>query len=234
MSAFPELFALDALRHLADEYGYWAVFGGIALENAGVPLPGETIVLIGGYLAGNGDLSYPWVLGSAIAGAVLGDSCGYWLGRWGGWPLLVRLGQLFRLGDDKLEMARTKFNNNARQAVFWGRFVALLRIFAGPMAGMAGMPYHQFLIYNVAGATLWATTIVSVAFGVGRSLSLEALMAWISHFALGAGLIVVLWFVVPILWERRKIHAVVVDPGHATSLDPSLDTVDPPLEATDH
>jgi membrane protein DedA with SNARE-associated domain len=75
-----EFFSLDTLQELARLYGYWAVFVGIALENMGIPLPGETIVIVGGFLAGSGELNYWWVLGSAIAGAVLGDNFGYWVG----------------------------------------------------------------------------------------------------------------------------------------------------------
>lgn len=159
-----EFFSLDTLQELARLYGYWAVFVGIAIENMGIPLPGETIVIVGGFLAGSGELNYWWVLGSAIAGAVLGDNFGYWVGRFGGWQLLVKIGRLFRLQEQQLEQAKDRYSQNAVQAVFWGRFVTLLRIFAGPLAGITQMPYKQFLLCNFGGAAVWSTTIVTIAF----------------------------------------------------------------------
>ena len=92
-----ELFSLDILQEFARLYGYWAVFVGIAIENMGIPLPGETIVIVGGFLAGSGELNYWLVLSSAIGGAVVGDNFGYWVGRVGGWALLVNIGRIFRL-----------------------------------------------------------------------------------------------------------------------------------------
>ena len=82
-----EILSVENVQELARQYGYWAVFLGIALENMGIPLPGETITIVGGFLAGDGDLNYWFVLGSVIAGAVLGDNFGYWIGRVGGLPL---------------------------------------------------------------------------------------------------------------------------------------------------
>ena len=177
-----ELFSLETLQELARQYGYGAVFFGIALENAGIPIPGETITLVGGFLAGSGDLGYGGVLLAAIAGAVLGDSCGYWVGRWGGWPLLTKAANFFNIPQAHLETARERFSQNAAGAVFFGRFVTLLRIFAGPMAGIAQMPYAKFLLYNIGGASIWATIMVTLAYFLGRVVSLEQIIAWVSQF----------------------------------------------------
>jgi len=76
--------SLDTVQLFAREYGYWTILAGIMLENMGIPLPGETIVLVGGFLAGSGEMRFPMVLGCAILGATLGDNFGYWLGRLGG------------------------------------------------------------------------------------------------------------------------------------------------------
>lgn len=178
-----EFFSLETLQELAHQYGYGAVFIGIALENAGIPIPGETITLVGGFLAGNGDLTYGGVLIAAIAGAVLGDSCGYWVGRWGGWPLLTKAAQIFNIPQESLDRARQRFSNNAGGAVFFGRFVTLLRIFAGPIAGIARMPYGKFLLYNIGGASVWATITVSLAYFLGRVVAIEQIIAWTTQFS---------------------------------------------------
>ncbi len=199
-----EFVSLETIREIAHQYGYWAVFIGIALENAGIPLPGETITLVGGFLAGSGELKYWFVLGSAIAGAILGDNFGYWLGKWGGWPLLLRLGQLFRIREEQLHEVKDQFRQNAARAVFLGRFVALLRIFAGPLAGIAQMPYWQFFFCNAAGAAVWASVMVSLSYFVGNIISLEKLVAWVAQFAILALIFVVAWLVIPIWLETRK------------------------------
>ena len=196
-----DFFDLELLQELARLYGYWAVFIGIAIENMGIPLPGETIVIVGGFLAGSGELDYWWVLGSAIAGAVLGDNFGYWVGRFGGWQLLVKIGRIFRLQEQQLEQARERYSRNAVQAVFFGRFVTLLRIFAGPLAGITQMPYKQFLLCNFGGAAVWATTIVSIAFFLGKAVSLEQIVNWIAQIGFAALFLVVIFLLAPIIWE---------------------------------
>ena len=198
-----ELFSLDTLQELARLYGYWAVFVGIAIENMGIPLPGETITIIGGFLAGSGDLNYWGVLGSATAGAVLGDNFGYWVGRVGGWQLLVKIGRLFRLREEQLVEAKERYSKNAVQAVFFGRFITLLRIFAGPLAGITQMPYRQFLLCNFGGAAVWATTIVSLSFFLGRVVPLAQIVGWVTQAGIAALLIVIALLLVPIIWEYR-------------------------------
>lgn len=196
-----ELFNLDTLQELARLYGYWAVFVGIAIENMGIPLPGETIVIVGGFLAGSGELNYWWVLSSAIAGAVLGDNFGYWVGRVGGWQLLIKIGSIFRLREQQLIEAKERYSKNAVQAVFFGRFITLLRIFAGPLAGITQMPYRQFLLCNLSGAAVWATTIVSIAFFLGKAVSLEQIVSWVAQFGIATLLLVVIVLLTPIIWE---------------------------------
>ncbi|MEL6246374.1 MAG: DedA family protein [Cyanobacteria bacterium P01_D01_bin.14] len=204
MDAFsPELFSLETLQSLARTYGYWAVFFGILLESTGLPIPGETMTLVGGFLAGSHELVYRWVLGSAIAGAVIGDSIGYWVGAFGGWPLITRIGRLFNIEEAKLVQLREKFSQNAGKAVVLGRFVALLRIFAGPLAGIAQMPYWQFLLCNLAGAVMWATTMVTLAYGVGQLIPLTTLVEWVAQFAIAALVIVLIWTAVN-LWRTLR------------------------------
>ncbi len=199
-----ELLSLDNIQEIARQYGYWAVFIGIALENTGIPIPGETITIVGGVLAGSGDLSYGVVLGSAIAGAVLGDNFGYWIGRLGGWPFLLKFGRLFRIPQEKLEEVKAQFSNNAAKAVFFGRFVALLRIFAGPMAGIAKMPYGQFLLCNFGGATIWALIMVTLSFFVGRIIPLHQLVQSVAQFSIVALVLLIASMVIPRWFDRNQ------------------------------
>jgi membrane protein DedA with SNARE-associated domain len=149
-------------------------------------------------------LNYWVVLGSAIAGAVLGDNFGYWIGRFGGWTLLRQIERFFKIPEKQLEEARQQFSKNAPRAVFFGRFVALLRIFAGPMAGIAQMPYAQFLLCNFGGATVWATIMVTVSFFLGRLIPLNQLVHWMAEVGVVALIVVLAWVAISFWLESRK------------------------------
>ncbi|BAQ62300.1 hypothetical protein GM3708_2706 [Geminocystis sp. NIES-3708] len=194
-----DFFSLEQLKELATVYGYWAVFAGIAIENTGIPIPGETITIIGGFLAGSGELNYWLVLLTAIAGAVTGDNFGYWIGRIGGWQFLLKLSRFFRLPDEEVEKAKDKFVENAAKAVFFGRFITLLRIFAGPIAGIVEMPYPKFLFYNFMGAAIWGVIVVTLAYFVGMIIPLSQLISLIAKFGFIALLIFAAWVFIPIL-----------------------------------
>lgn len=200
-----EFISLENIQEFAHQYGYWAIFLGILLENLGIPLPGETVTLVGGFLAGSNELSYWLVLSDAIAGAVIGSACGYWIGKLGGWPFLVQIGKIFRISDEKLLNIKEQFSQNATKAVFFGRFFALLRIFSAPLAGIAEMPFQKFFLYNLAGAATWATVMVTLAFFAGKVISLEELVAWVSQFAILALLILVAVIAIPLWLESRQV-----------------------------
>jgi membrane protein DedA with SNARE-associated domain len=200
-----ELISLENIQEFAHSYGYWAIFLGIMLESLGIPLPGETVTLVGGFLAGSDELSYWLVLTVAITGAMIGGTCGYWIGRFGGWAVLLQVGKLFRISEVRLLSIKEQFSQNAAKAVFFGRFFALLRIFAAPLAGIADMPFVQFFLYNLAGASVWASVMVTLAFFAGRIISLEELVAWVSQFAIAALLILVALIVIPLWWESRQV-----------------------------
>lgn len=199
-----EFISLESIQEFAQHYGYWAVFLGILLENIGIPIPGETVTLAGGFLAGSDQLNYWIVLADAVLGAAIGGNIGYWVGRYGGWTLLLNAGRLFRVSEAQIVALRDQFSENATKAVFLGRFVALLRVFASPLAGIAQMPYPQFLLYNTLGAAVWATVMVSLSYFAGQFVPLEKLVAWASQFALLTLVIVAAWFVVPLWLESRK------------------------------
>jgi membrane protein DedA with SNARE-associated domain len=199
-----DLISLETLENLAHTYGYWAVFLGIMLENLGIPLPGEAIVLVGGFLAGRGDLDFWGVLACSTLGAIIGNNFGYWIGVYGGWPLVVQVSRWFRIDEEKLLSLKQRFSLNAAKAVFFGRFVTLLRIFAGPLAGIVEMPYAQFMLYNVLGAVIWASVMVTGAYFAGQVFDLTQLMHWVSQFSfvvLGA---IAAFFAVPIIYRSVR------------------------------
>jgi membrane-associated protein len=200
-----DLISLENIQNFAHQYGYWAIFLGILLENLGIPLPGETVTLVGGFLAGSHELNYWLVLGDAVAGAAIGGTFGYWIGKLGGWSFLLQVGKVFRISEERLLNIKEQFSQNAAKAVFFGRFFALLRIFAAPLAGIAEMPFNKFFFYNLVGASTWATVMVTLAFFAGRVVSLEQLVAWVSKFAIAALLILVALIVVPLWLESRQV-----------------------------
>lgn len=153
----------------------------IGLESVGVPLPGEIVLVSAALLASQQGHIDPLILGACAAGgAVVGDSIGYAIGRKGGKPLLERLGRKFpkHFGPGHVATAERSFERWGMWAVFFGRFIALLRIFAGPLAGVLKMPYWKFLIANMLGGIVWAGGTTAVIFYVGRVAE-----AWLSRFS---------------------------------------------------
>jgi membrane protein DedA with SNARE-associated domain len=202
-----EFLSLETVQELARQYGYLAVFVGILLENLGIPIPGETITIVGGFLAGSGELNYWYILASAAIGAFLGGICGYFVGKYGGWQFMLAFAKVFRIQELQLEEIKTKFSDNSIKAVFFGRFIAIIRIFTSPMAGVVEMPFGKFLAVNFVGALTWASVMTTLAFFVGRVLSLEQLLAWVSKFAILALLIAIVAIALPIWLETRSVKA---------------------------
>lgn len=202
-----EFLSLETIQSLANQYGYLAVFVGILLENLGIPLPGETITIVGGFLAGSGELNYWLVLGSAAMGAFIGGIGGYFVGKYGGWKLILAGSKVFRIQEVQLEEIKTKFSENAVKAVFFGRFIPLIRIFSSPMAGVVEMPFGKFIGVNLAGALTWASVMTTLAFFVGKVVSLEQLLEWVSKFAILALFIAIAAIGVPIWLESRTLKS---------------------------
>ncbi|GHH73465.1 membrane protein [Kitasatospora indigofera] len=142
----------------------------IGLESLGIPLPGEIALVSAALLSSRGVVSPWWIAICAILGAIIGDSIGYSIGRRGGKPLFEKLGRRFprHFGPEHLASAERSFQKWGMWAVFFGRFIALLRIFAGPLAGALRMPYWKFLIANVLGGVVWAGGTTLLVYHVGK------------------------------------------------------------------
>ena len=182
-------------------YGYAVVFVGVLLENAGLPVPGETVLLAGAALSRSGALFLPWVVATAIAGAIFGDNIGFLIGRRGGRALVERFGSKLGLTPARLVEFDRFFDRHGAKTVFIARFVTGLRVFGAILAGTSGLPWGRFLLYNAAGAIAWATTFGAV--GYFLAYSWETLEEWIgrSGLVLLAALAVIA--VVALLRRRR-------------------------------
>ncbi|GAA1670941.1 DedA family protein [Fodinicola feengrottensis] len=166
----------------------------IGLESMGIPLPGEATLISAALLAAAGVVDPFAVAAAGITGAVVGDSLGYYIGRRGGRSLLARLGRRFpkHFGPEKIGTAEQVFAHSAVWAVFFGRFVVVLRVLAGPLAGTLRMPYKRFLAANVAGGVVWAGGMTALMYGLG-----SAARIWLDHYswvifvgALGLGMLI--------------------------------------------
>lgn len=162
------------------EHGYWIVGVVLMIENMGIPVPGELILISAGLLAFEGHLDVAATACWAMLGAIVGDNLGYLLGRRYGPALLRGYCRLFRVTQEHLEKTQEIFLRYSGWAVFLGRFVALLRIFAGPIAGILGMSWRHFLVCNAAGAVIWVGTILggSYLFGANIRPIISAVGIW--------------------------------------------------------
>ena len=163
---------LGGLLDLIDRYGYLAVFFGVMLESAGVPLPGETVLLLSGALAHRGVLDFGDAVVFGILGAVVGDQLGYWAGRRGGRAFVLHWGRFVLVTPERLGRAEAFFDRHGGRAVFLARFVSGLRVFGALVAGTSRMPWGRFTLYNALGGAVWATAAVSVGYFLWGSISL--------------------------------------------------------------
>lgn len=161
----------DTLIGLIPTHGPWIIFAIVAFESAGLPLPGETILVAAALLAATtGQINIVVVVLSAATGAIVGDGIGYMVGRRLGLPFLRRYGRHVRLDEDRLLIGRYLFFQYGNAVVFFGRFVAVLRMFAALLAGANSMPAGRFFFFNIAGGICWACLFGFGAYAVGAEI----------------------------------------------------------------
>ena len=157
------------LLDIFTKYGYGAVYLGVAAEGAGIPVPGETMLLAGAVLAHLGRLSFPLVVLSAIAGGLTGDNLGFVIGRLGGRRLAERYGRPLGLTKKRLEGFDRFFDRHGARTVFIARFVTGLRVVAAVLAGGSEMPWWKFAVFNAAGVSTWSIAVASAGYLLGES-----------------------------------------------------------------
>lgn len=191
--------SLEFIEYYMLIYGYWAVFFGVMLENAGLPVPGETILLVAGFFCTEEHLSMPLVMLVAATGAVCGDNIGFAIGHHYGRSILLRFGKYVFLTPARLEHMENYFRSHGNKTILVARFITGLRVFAALLAGASMMRWRVFLVYNVAGAVLWSVVITSLGYVFGQSLPI--LVHWVGRS--GTVLLVVAIVGGIIIWRIR-------------------------------
>ncbi|MEP6787050.1 MAG: DedA family protein [Acidobacteriota bacterium] len=170
---------IELIEHYMLIYGYWAVFFGVMLENAGLPVPGETILLVAGYFSSTGEFSITLVMLIAAVGAVIGDNIGFAIGHHYGRGFILKVGRFVFLTPKRFEYMENYFKSHGNKTIFVARFITGLRVFAALLAGASNMRWRTFLFYNVTGAILWSIVITSLGYIFGQSLPI--LIQWVGR-----------------------------------------------------
>ena len=205
---------------------YLLVGGVVGIESLGVPLPGEIVLVSAALMSSHHDLAVnPVGVGAAaVIGAVVGDSIGYSIGRRFGLPLFARLGRRLpkHFGPGHVALAERLFSRWGVRAVFFGRFIALLRIFAGPLAGALKMHYPRFLAANMSGAICWAGSTTALVYFAGMAAE-----RWLQRFSWIALVIaVVVGITAAILLRERTSRAITeLEAEHQRDADTAADAV---------
>jgi membrane protein DedA with SNARE-associated domain len=194
-------FFFELLKEHFHQHGYWTVAIALLLENAGIPVPGESVLLFASFLAySEGTMRLPLLIPIAITACAVGDNVGYWIGVHGGRPLLERYQKFFRISPERLAKGEETFARYGAPTVFLARFIFGLRVFAGPLAGVLKMPWRRFLVFNIMGAAVWATTICVVGAVFGRHW--DRMLQLLGE--VNTGILVVAGVVIAILWWRYR------------------------------
>lgn len=175
----------------------------LLLENAGMPVPGETVLLLASLLAySREELQLPYIIVVGVCAATLGDNLGYVIGYRGGRRLFDRYRSAFRIKSETIARGERLFDRYGAVTILFARFIFGLRVIAGPLAGVLRMPWKRFAVFNFLGALLWVTVISFVGYKFGKHWDL--LTEYIERFNIA--LVIAAVIVVFVLWRWRKAH----------------------------
>ena len=193
---------LNALSGTLQHYGLWAIGLLITLEDFGVPVPGETILIAGAIFAGAGRINVVALGVVAFFAAVTGDNIGFAIGHFGGRALALRFGKYVFLTEERLDKAERFFDRRGSIVITFARFVEGLRQANGIIAGITGMHWLRFVIFNAIGAALWVGTWITIGYFAGNNITtIYHYITLYSYYVL-AGLVVLI--VGYIVWRRRR------------------------------
>lgn len=190
-----------SVRHLLVHWGYWAVLIGILGEDAGLPLPGETILMFAAFLCEKGTgLHLLWIILIGIGAAIMGDNLGFFLGRKIG-PRLIRWMRGASLVEvESVNVAKDQIRRHGAATVFWARYIVGLRVVAGPLAGVLGMEWRKFLLFNALGAACWVISITLLGYAFANSF--QSLLTYFekASWVMVIGLVTVGY----LIWRHEK------------------------------
>ncbi|HKD04143.1 MAG TPA: DedA family protein [Terriglobales bacterium] len=195
------LYVFDLIRAQLVEHGYWTVALALLLENAGLPLPGETILLLASFLAySEHRLALPYIILVGVIAATLGDNLGFLVGFHGGRPLLARYSKTLHVSPESMAKGENLFARYGAATILVARFIAGLRVIAGPLAGVMRMNWRTFALCNFLGAAVWVTVISSVGYFFGKHW--DRLTEVVKD--VNVGLLAAAGVVVVMIWLRRR------------------------------
>jgi membrane protein DedA with SNARE-associated domain len=194
------------VTNLLAQYGLILLFAFVAVESAGVPIPGETALITAAVFAHSKQhhFSLAAVIVVGAIAAIVGDNIGYCLGRFGGRPLLDRWGFVRRYAEKALPPSERFFEKHGSKAVFFGRFIAVLRVTAAWLAGLTHMPWWRFFVWNAAGGIIWATGVSLLAYWAGKAVA-EAVGKYGLIGAIVALVLIAIGVVAVHRWRKRVI-----------------------------
>jgi membrane protein DedA with SNARE-associated domain len=199
---------LHSLEPTLNNYGYLAVAGLVLLEDFGVPVPGETVLILAAVYAGAGRLNIVLVGLLAFVAAVIGDNIGFAVGHFGGRPLVERFGRYIFLTPERLNKTTAFFERHGGKIVVVARFIEGLRQANGIIAGISGMHWAKFLIFNAIGAALWVAVWCSIGYFSGSHIDsiYNTATRYSTYLAIAFGVLVLAW-IARVVWRRRARRA---------------------------
>ncbi len=196
---------LDALSSPLQHFGVWAIAFLIMLEDFGIPVPGETILIAGAVYAGAGRLNVVAVGVAAFIAAIVGDNIGFAIGHFGGRALALRWGKYVFLTEERLNKAEAFFDRRGAIVITFARFVEGLRQVNGIIAGISGMHWRRFLAFNAIGAALWVGTWVSLGYLAGNHITtIYHYITLYSYYVLIALAVLLVGYIAWRQWRRRR------------------------------
>jgi len=197
---------LHSLEPTLNHYGYLAVTGLVLLEDFGVPVPGETILILGAVYAGTGRLNIVLVAVLGFLGAVTGDNIGFAIGHFGGRRLVERYGRYIFLTPERLDKTTQFFERHGGKIIVVARFIEGLRQANGIIAGISGLHWARFVVFNAIGAALWVAVWTSIGYFSGSHINsiYNTATRYSTYLAIAVGVLLLAYIVRRVLRSRAR------------------------------